>query len=318
MLFAISVGMTNFLWVGLKAKKGVMKIVTKSQEQDLKGKTIVVTGANSGIGFEACYDFAQRGAEIALVCRDEERGKSALERLKHATGNQSLRLFIADFSSMSQIVGLATELLANYPRIHVLCNNAGGANPRQIVTEQGFELTLVSNHLSGFLLTKLLLGVLRSDNENEASRVVFTSSLGHKNSAIDFDDLNLNKGYGTLRAYGRSKLMNLLSARAFHSRHGKENIVFSSFHPGTVRTPIWSKGGLLASILGFFMYPFMWTAKKGADTLIWLATSSDSEAVGAGGRYFFNRKRGAVADFATDDAADALWVKSEALLADWL
>lgn len=284
--------------------------------EDLTGKTFVVTGGNSGIGRVAAEDFARRGAEVALVCRSQERGRHALEAIRQHSSNPRVRLFIADFSSLASVAAVACELQAAYPSIDVLCNNAGGANGSRQVTDEGFERTLVTNHLSAFLLTRQLLPALLAAAETgQEARVVFTSSLGHKNSPLDFNDLNLEQGYSTLKAYGRSKLMNLLTARELQRRYGDRGIVASSFHPGAVRTAIWGKGGALASLLGLVMYPFMRPVEQGADTMIWLASSSDAEARHANGDYFMDRRKPTIASFATDAAAHQLWQVSEDLVA---
>jgi NAD(P)-dependent dehydrogenase (short-subunit alcohol dehydrogenase family) len=124
----------------------------------------------------------------------------------------------------------------------------------------------------------------------------------------------LHRGYGILKAYGRSKLMNLLTARELQRRYGDRHIIASSFHPGTVRTSIWRKGGMLARVLGFIMYPFMRSIEKGADTCIWLASSNDAAALNANGNYFVDRTRRSTAKFATDEAAEQLWRISEELI----
>ena len=286
--------------------------------QDLEGKVFVVTGANSGIGFEAAKDFAARGAEVVLVCRNETKGLAALKTIEAETGSNKIILEIADFSSLASIRELGERLLLSYESIDVLCNNAGGANAKRQLTDEGFELTFVTNHLSGFLLTKILLPALLNQAEKSEARVVFTSSLGHKNSALNFDNLNLDHNYGTLKAYGRSKLMNLLTARELHYRYGDKGLITSSFHPGAVRTAIWGKGGFLATLIGIVMYPFMWSIKKGADTFIWLASSKDPEVVGANGQYFFDRRKPSIAEFATDEAAEKLWAVSEELTSPFL
>jgi NAD(P)-dependent dehydrogenase (short-subunit alcohol dehydrogenase family) len=148
--------------------------------------------------------------------------------------------------------------------------------------------------------------------------VVFTSSYGHNNSPLDFDDLNLEKDYTTLKAYGRSKLMNLLTARELQRRYGDQNIVASSFHPGAVRTPIWGKGGVVGRVLGVVLYPFMVSVEQGADTFIWLASSQDEASVNAGGHYFYKRSRPRTAAFATDEAAAKLWQVSDGLIEPYL
>ena len=280
--------------------------MTFETTRDLAGKHYVVTGANSGIGFVAADNFASRGATVALVCRDTDLGNRALDTIRHSTPDAELKLFIADFSSLHSVANLAKELVHSYSSIDVLCNNAGGANAAHHVTEDGFETTFAVNHLAGFALTQQLMPSLLKAAETGAARVVFTSSVGHMNSALDFDDLNLITGYSTLKAYGRSKLMNLLTARELHRRYGEQNLIASSFHPGSVRTPIWRKSGMLAGLLGFVMYPFMRSSDKGAETLIWLAAANDEGALNAGGAYFFNCKQHRSAAFATDAAAEQL------------
>lgn len=286
-------------------------------QQDLENKVFIVTGANSGIGFEAAKNFASRGAEVVLVCRDETRALKAIKEIEAATGSQKLVLELADFSSLASVRELGERLQTSYEAIDVLCNNAGGANASRKLTDEGFELTLVTNHLAGFLLTKMLLPQLLKRAQASEARVVFTSSLGHKNSPIDFNNLNLDKDYSTFKAYGRSKLMNLLTAREIHQRFGDKNLISSSFHPGAVRTSIWSKGGFGARLVGLAMYPFMWSVEKGADTFIWLATSNDEAVVNAQGRYFFDRRKVRVAEFATDEAAEKLWQVSEEIIAPY-
>ncbi|NKB35500.1 MAG: SDR family NAD(P)-dependent oxidoreductase [Pseudomonadales bacterium] len=291
---------------------------TNLPSPDLANKVYVVTGANSGIGYAAAENFAGRGAALALVCRSAEKGTEALSRIRGKTNNMNINLFIADFTSLSSVARVAKEINHTYDKVHVLCNNAGGANSSRTLTKDGFETTFQANHLAGFLLTKLLLPALLNAAEDGSARVVFTSSLGHKNSPLEFDDLNLEKNFSTLRAYGRSKLMNLLTARAIHKRYGDKNVIASSFHPGAVRTPIWRKGGILATVLGILMWPFMWSIKKGSDTFIWLASSNDEDVLSANGNYFFNRKQVSISAFATDEAAEQLWRASEELVQPFL
>jgi len=283
----------------------------------LSGKNYIVTGANSGIGLFSARRFAQLGANVALVCRNEQKGREAVAQIIATTGNENISLYLGNFSSLASVSEVADNLLRDIPKIDVLCNNAGAANGSRTVSGEGFETTFVSNHLSSFLLTKKLLpAILNAAGENQA-RIVFTSSYGHFNSALNFDDLGLEEGYSTLKAYGRSKLMNLLTARELQHRLGTKNVVVSSFHPGTVRTPIWNKGGALARILGLTLYPFMKSVEHGSDTLIWLASSEDHASRGAQGHYFYKRKRAETAKFATDDDAKRLWQISEELTAPY-
>jgi NAD(P)-dependent dehydrogenase (short-subunit alcohol dehydrogenase family) len=289
-----------------------------SSIQDLAGRVFVVTGANSGIGYEAAKRFASRGARLALVCRSEERGRKALDAIASATDNPDVKLYLADFCSLASVAKVASELLQDYPQIDVLCNNAGSINASRQVTAEGFETTFVANHLSGFLLTYRLLPALVKAGENSRARVVFTSSVNHRRSALDFGDLNLEENYGYLKAYGRSKLMNLLTAREIHRRHKDDNIVASSFCPGGVRTPIWRKGGISPRIWAVLLYPFMVNAEKGAATLIWLAGSEDDDSINADGNFFIRRRRARIAPFATDEAAEELWQASLDLISPYL
>jgi len=287
-------------------------------EKDLQGKVFVVTGANSGIGFVAALDFARRGATVVIMCRNESRGNEAVETIRRESGNEDVHLYLADFSLMSNVAEAGRKVLADYPRIDVLCNNAGAANAQRQETAEGFELTFAANHLGGFLLTQLLLPALLNAASEDSARVVFTSSLGHKSGPLDFDDLNMSRGYRGLKAYGHSKLMNLLTARELFYRYGEQGIISSSFHPGAVRTPIWSKGGVAGNLLGIVLYPFMVNMEKGADTMIWLASSSDPAAVHAEGNYHFKRERPPIAHFATDKVAKKLWEVSMELVEPYL
>ena len=281
----------------------------------LSGKNYVVTGANSGIGLFSARRFAQLGANVALVCRNEQRGSEAVTEIIATTGNANISLYLADFSSLASVSEMADNLLRDIPKIDVLCNNAGGANGSRTVTEEGFETTFVSNHLSSFLLTKKLLPAILNAGGEDLARIVFTSSYGHFNSAIDFNDLGLKEGYSTLKAYGRSKLMNLLTARELQNRLAGKNVVASSFHPGAVRTPIWKKGGLLARLMGLILYPFMKSVVQGSATFIWLASSEDRASKEADGHYFYEGRRADTAKFATNEDAKRLWQISEELVA---
>ncbi|MEZ5490174.1 MAG: SDR family oxidoreductase [Gammaproteobacteria bacterium] len=287
-------------------------------EKDLQDKIFVVTGANSGIGFESARDFARRGATVVILCRNEARGQEAVDTIKQETGNPDVYLYLADFSLLSSVAEAGRAVQKDFPRIDVLCNNAGAANEKRQETAEGFELTFAANHLGGFLLTQLLMPSLLAAAGKDHARIVFTSSLGHKSGPLDFDDLNMRKGYRGLKAYGRSKLMNLLTARELDQRYRDQGIVASSFHPGAVRTPIWSKGGVSGRLLGLLLYPFMISIEKGADTMIWLASSTDDLSRHANGHYYFKRKRPSIASFATDEAAHRLWSVSLELVQPFL
>jgi NAD(P)-dependent dehydrogenase (short-subunit alcohol dehydrogenase family) len=219
---------------------------------------------------------------------------------------------------LASVSEVADAILADFPVINVLCNNAGGANADHTLSAEGFELTFVTNHLSGFLLTQKLLPAIIKGGEQNLARIVFTSSYGHTQSPLDFDDLGMKKNYKGIQAYGRSKLMNLLTAREVQRRYSEHNIVASSFHPGAVRTPIWKKGGTVVRTFALLFYPFMISIEKGTDTFIWLASSNDEASVQANGRYFVKRTPTTPASFATDEAAQTLWQVSMDLVTPYL
>ena len=290
----------------------------KDNNNDISGKTIIITGANSGIGYEAALNFSCRGANVGLVCRSRERGEQALNKIKKLSGSQNLNLFIADFSQVKQIPKLAQQINTRYPSIDVLCNNAGSVQRQHIITDEGFEWTMAVNHLSGFALSKWLMPNLKRAAAQSQARIVFTSSVAHKRAAIDFDNLNLVGNYSILNAYGKSKLMNVLTARQMQKVVGKDNIVVSSFHPGVVSTGIWKYGGAIVGFLGVLAKPFVLNAKQGAETLVWLATSNDEASSNANGNYFFECKRAETGDFVSDNSAEQMWQQSLTLLKNYL
>lgn len=265
-------------------------------------KTVVITGATDGIGLVTATDLAKQGMRIVQLARNPQRAAAARERIEAAAGRACVTDVACDLSDMGQVRAAAAAVLEACPRIDVLICNAGGAMPERRMTADGHELTLAVNHLGGYLLTRLLLDrVLEAD----APRVVYTASMGHKHSPLDFDDLDLERGWSMLKAYGRTKLMNVLTAMELHRRCGDRGLAASSLHPGGVRTGIWNKGGVLGVMAGILGYPFMISVEKGADTLTWLAASPDAHD--PRGRYYIKRKPRRTARFATDEAARKLW-----------
>jgi NAD(P)-dependent dehydrogenase (short-subunit alcohol dehydrogenase family) len=272
------------------------------------GRVAVVTGATSGIGYICARDLVGQGYEVHLAFRDPSRGEASAQQIREAHPGGAVHPFRIDLASLASVREASAELLDRCPRIDVLVNNAGGFQGSRWVTDDGFEATFAVNHLGPYLLTRLLLDRLR---EHDAPRVVFTSSDGHRFGPLDLDDLQLEHGWSGIKAYGASKLMNLLTAQALHARWGDDGLVASSMHPGGVRTGIWRKGGWLASVIGVLGYPFMRSPERGADTLTWLASSP--EAAAAAGRYFVDRKPVEPAH-TSPEVRDALWARSAALV----
>lgn len=265
----------------------------------MKGKTIIITGGSLGIGAAAARVLRERGATVAITGRSEETMRHAA-----AIGAQG---FLADFASFNDVRALAMRLLETYPRIDVLVNNVGGIMNERSLTVDGHERTLQVNHLSGFLLTNLL----RKRLEDSGATVINTSSGAHRMGRIDFDDLEEARAYSAWRAYGSAKLMNILHAaelnRRFRGVHGV------SFHPGVVRTgfarsgsPFWRSfySGIMGKLL-------MLSPEKGADTMIWLATTRAGKDWSPGEYYVkgkLSKKSGAASD---PVLARRLWDVSE-------
>jgi NAD(P)-dependent dehydrogenase (short-subunit alcohol dehydrogenase family) len=270
---------------------------------DVSGKTIVITGGSSGIGAAAARALREQGATVAITGRSPETARIAQEiGCDH---------FLADFAKFSDVRALAAQLLGKYPRIDVLANNVGGIVAERQLTADGHEKTLQVNHLSPFLLTLLL----RERLEASKATVIDTSSGAHHLGRVDFDDLEGARRYRSLRAYGTAKLMNILHAAEINRRF--RGVAGVSFHPGVVATGFARAGG---SIVRFWYGSpigklFMISPEKGAQTLVWLASSRPGTDWQPGG-YYQNCKPARKNRQARDmDLAARLWDVSEGLTA---
>lgn len=243
----------------------------------------MVTGANSGIGKAAATQLARMGATTILVCRDEEKGRAAQEEIKALTGNQSVELFLVELSSLDSVRKLASDYKQKHDRLHVLVNNAAVVEGNRIVTKDGLEEVFVVNYLSQFLLTNLLLDTLKS---SAPARVVNVTSSVHAH--IDFDDLQMEKGYNAIKSYGQSKLAQILFTQELANRVAGSGITVNCVHPGAVRTHLGDEGGIVGMGIKI-LRPFYLSPEKGAETLIYLATSPEVESIS--GKYFYKKKQ---------------------------
>jgi NAD(P)-dependent dehydrogenase (short-subunit alcohol dehydrogenase family) len=250
---------------------------TAADVPDQRGRTVVVTGANTGIGFEAARVLAERGASVVLACRNEEKAQAAAARIRGDVS--TLRL---DLASLASVRGAAERLRSEHSRIDLLINNAGVMAPAQGRTVDGFELQLGTNHLGPFALTGLLLDRLLA---TPGSRVVTISSNGHRIGAFDFTDLELKQGYSRFGAYGRSKLANLLFTYELQRRlaaAGAATMALAA-HPGTSRTELARhQVGPARAMVWVFEHVIGQDAPMGA--LPTLRAAVDPEA--AGGAYY--------------------------------
>lgn len=273
-------------------------------------KTIVITGATSGIGRATALGLAKLGSRLILVGRDAGRSEETLSAIRSATGRTDVELVRGDFARQAEIRRVADELLARTDAIHVLVNNAGVTMMKRTTTPDGLETTFAVNHLAYFLLTGLLLPRLRASAPG--TRIVNVASDAHRWGRLDFDDLQHEREYKGLTVYGRSKTANLLFTHELARRLEGSGITVNALHPGAVATRLGRGNGPLTDLLARALGLFLKSAEQGADTSIYLASAPELDRVS--GRYFANRKEKQPQPFASDDAlAKRLWGISEQL-----
>jgi NAD(P)-dependent dehydrogenase (short-subunit alcohol dehydrogenase family) len=245
-------------------------------------KSFLITGANSGIGYQTALALAKMGGEIILVCRNRQKGEKALKQISKETGNSILHLYIADLSSQKQIRELAKNIQASFNKIDVLINNAATAASALTYTEDSIELQFAVNYLAPFMLSNLLLPLLKAAPQG---RIINTSSRGYRLAKLNFEDLYYAKNYSGLRAYNQSKLANIIFTYELARRLKDTNVTANCLYPGLVNTSFANKNtSLLHSFLWYLQRPLGISASKGALTGIYLATSD--EVTGISGKYF--------------------------------
>ncbi len=285
--------------------------MSDAQPRMLQDKVCVVTGATGGIGEATAHGLAQLGAAVVVHGRDAAKGRGAADRIKQATGNAGVRFVEGDLAALAQVRRLAEELDRSLPRIDVLVLNAGLACSHRSITADGYETTFAVNHLAPFLLTHLLRAKLE---RSAAARIVVVASEAHRGTQLDFSDLMLEKGYGQMRAYSRSKLANILFTRSLARRLAGTPQTCNSLHPGVVRTGIFREApALLRGILSTIGRLLLLSPEQGARTSLYLASSS--EVAGQSGGYYIRCKPAQPSDAARDDAAaERLWEVSAKLV----
>lgn len=247
---------------------------------DMSGKTVVITGATSGLGKESALRIAQMGATVALVGRSQNKLEKTVDEIRTVYPDAKLETFQCDLSLLSQTRTLAAQLLAKLPKIDVLMNNAGISTQIMEMTSEGFEHVFSTNHLSGFLLTNLLLERLVQSK----TRIVNVSSFMHKHVDIDFDNLQTIKGFNWDRAYSRTKLYNLMFTYELARKLEGTGATVNAINPGMVKTGIGADGTKLLSFGKFFYDLASYSVEKGAATQIFVATSPS--LTGVSGQYF--------------------------------
>lgn len=275
----------------------------------LAGKIVLITGATSGIGEAAATALAAQGASLVAVARDQRRGEETLARIRAASGNERLELLVGDLAWQADVRRLAREFKAHHERLDVLINNAGGIFGSRQLTPDGLELTFALDHLAYFLLTNELLDVLQA---SAPSRIVSTASDASAQGRIDFDDLQLERGYRPFSAYGNAKLANILFTFELARRLQGSGVTANCLHPGFVRTGFGAGLGGPLRLGTRAAQLFARRPKKGAETLVYLASSPAVASVT--GTYFFDMQPKTPPPAALDIVlAQRLWAVSEQL-----
>src|SRR5881397_10220 len=258
-----------------------MSTARETMSAPLGDRVFLVTGANSGIGKATGLGLARLGGTVVLACRSATRGEAARQDIVRDSGNSKVYLEIVDLASEDSTRSFAEEFKRKYPRLDVLINNAGVYTPHREVTPDGLERTFEVNYLSGFLLTHLLLDLLK---KSAPSRIVNVSSNAHSGGTIHFDDLQGERRYGGFGAYGQSKLAQILFTQELARRLQGTGVTVNACHPGVIRTNLGFGG---ASVVVRFVRMFFKSPEKGGETPIYLSISPD--VAGVTGKYFANK-----------------------------
>ena len=276
----------------------------------MQGKTVVITGATSGIGLVAAERLAGLGARLVLIARDTARGQKAMETMRAANPNATHAIHYADLSSITEMKDVASVIAAIEPKIDVLINNAGALfNPRQ-ETADGLEMTFATNHMAYFVLTHGLRERLAA---TPGARVVSTASDAHKGARLDFADLQARHGYSAFKVYGRSKLANILFTRELARKLAGTGVTANCLHPGFVATRFGDNSqGPIKYLIGAAKQLIAISPRKGSDTIVYLA-SSPEVAQASGGYYYKNKPAQPTAEARDDASAKRLWEDSEKL-----
>ena len=256
--------------------------IQKNTEARLDGRLCVITGATSGVGYQAAKRLAQGGANLILVCRNLEKATLVQDELHGEYGTQ-IHTLQADFSRLGDVRKTSTAILDNYPRIDVLINNAGIHNTKKTLTESGIETVFYVNHLASFLFTRLLLSRIL---DSAPTRIIQVNSQGHRFGGLDLADLNWEKRrYRGLQSYGASKTAQLLTVWELADQLKGSAVTINAMHPGAVRTNIGMNNGLLYQwYQRYLIWPFLKDPVISGKAIYYLAAAP--EMAGVSGRFF--------------------------------
>ena len=272
------------------------------------GKRILITGATNGIGKQAALELAKMGAEIVIVGRDEIKTRKVSVDIKTVSGNQNVDLLVADLSSIEEVRRIADEYRAKYGRLDVLLNNAGAVFSAYQESADGYEMTFALNHISYYLLTNLLLDIVKlTAHEHGEARIINVSSSAHRNARLQLDNLREQSGYSFMNSYGASKLMNVLFTYELARRLENTAVTVNAVHPGLVDTGFGhNTGRLWSAMIKVAQKLFAISPQKGAETLVYLASSS--EVAGISGKYWNEKQQKRSSDISYDrEQQTKLW-----------
>ena len=273
------------------------------------GKVVVITGATSGIGRIAAERLAAQGARIVMVARDQRRAERTIARLREVAPDVTHRTYVADLLSLAETTQVGARIAAEEPRIDVLINNAGNIFASRAVTPDGLERTFALNHMAYFVLTHQLRERLVASSP---ARIVNTASRAHQGQFLDFDDLQMEKNYHPMTAYGRSKLANILFTRELAHRLAGTGVTANCLHPGFVATGLGQRDSVIFGTMMRLSMLFAAKPEQGAGTIIHLAASPDVASMT--GSYFVDCHEAIPSRNARDDgAARRLWDESAQL-----
>ena len=278
---------------------------------DVEHKTCLITGANSGIGKQTALEMARRGAYVVMLCRNEAKAERARQEIIQKTGHSGIEILLADLAHQYDIRKAAEQFCKQFDALDILINNAGIIPDERQETPEGIERTLAINHLAPFLLTNLLMEPLLAA---PAARVVNVSSEVHRVGArvFDLENLQLTNGYSPTKAYGLSKLCNIMFTYELAKRTSDTSLTTNCLHPGVVSTQLADEASIWMKFFYFIGKPLMRSPAGGAETSIFLATSD--EVADTSGKYFRNKKIATPSSIAfEDDKTEALWRESERL-----
>ncbi|XP_069675739.1 retinol dehydrogenase 14-like isoform X1 [Periplaneta americana] len=299
-----------FLLLGIKI---YLKLTTGrcTSKKRMDGKTVIVTGANTGIGKETARDLARRGARVILACRDMKKAEEALKDIVASTGNSNLEAQHLDVSSLASVRKFADHINKTENRLDVLVNNAGVAAINYKLTSDNLLIGMQVNHFGPFLLTCLLIELLK---RSAPSRIIMVSSVLHAYAKFDIDNLNSEKWFSSTQVYNCSKLANIMVANELARRLKGTGVTANSLHPGAVLTDVWRHlSGVTKAIVTSVLKVFCKDAVEGAQTTIYLAVSEEVE--GVTGKYFVDCKEKQPRRLALNEGiAKKLWEKSEILV----